>query len=147
MEKQRYLVVIVRPPSEAAPSSPDNPSLLLPFSPQATVGDFVQALWERLIRRHGQLISPRPDSHHVTLHLGDEAGPTLGFEDVLSDVVLDAQLEKLFAVFSENKSKTVPEQTEKVRCVAFPSLMKLTGRVVCLCLTSGDNSESRQGHS
>lgn len=107
MAKQRYLVVIVRPPSEVAPSSPDRrSSLLLPFDPEEPVSAFVQELWKRL-SRHGQTIPLTPESHHVALHLEDASGPAIDAHDTLSDVILDTNREKIYAVFSRKDAAHV----------------------------------------
>lgn len=113
MAKQRYLVVVVRPPSEVATASPDRQvSLLLPFNPEATVSLFIDELWNHL-SRHGQGIPLTPVSHHVTLHLWDVAGPTIDVEDVLSDVILDTRREKIFAVFSDKGAEAIESHVQK----------------------------------
>lgn len=115
MENQRYLVVIVRPPSEAALSAPDGSlSLLIPFNPRAAASDFIEALWKRL-SHHAHSDPPTPDTHYVQLHLGEPAGPLIDVDDNLCDVVHDGLLEKIFAVFSLKKAEKIDNFTEHVK--------------------------------
>lgn len=98
MEKKRYLVIIVRPPNEVLSETPGRrPSLLVPFSPEAVVSSFIDELWKRLARHEAIPLSP--ETHKVSLLLGQEDGPVIDVEDLLSDVILDTQKEKIFAVF------------------------------------------------
>ncbi|ROW08830.1 hypothetical protein VMCG_02985 [Cytospora schulzeri] len=113
MEKQRYLVVIVPPPSEVAPSTPGRRvSLLIPFNPHAATNDFIDELWKRL-SRHGDSNQLTPDSHHVKLHLGEAAGPIIDVDDALCDIVLDTYREKIFAVFSKKRADAIEKYAEQ----------------------------------
>lgn len=119
MDKKRYLVIIVRPPSEVASVPPGRrPSLLVPFSPEAVIRAFIDELWKRLAR-HGGAIPLTPETHNVSLHLEHEDGPAIDIEDLLSDVILDAQREKIFAVFSEKMSAANGMQGAQVRKSSF----------------------------
>lgn len=115
MDKKRYLVVIVRPPSEVASVPPGRrPSLLVPFSPEAVISAFIDGLWKRLAR-HGGAIPLSAETHNVSLHLEHEDGPAIDIEDLLSDVILDVQTEKIFAVFSEKSNTANGVQGIQVR--------------------------------
>lgn len=108
MDKLRYLVIIVRPPSEVASASPGRrASLLIPFSPEGIISTFIDELWKRLARHDGA-IPLTAETHKVSLHLDHESGPAIDVEDLLSDVISDTQKEKIFAVFSR-KRNTQPE--------------------------------------
>lgn len=103
MDKLRYLVIIVRPPSEVASATPGRrASLLVPFSPEAIVSTFIDELWRRLARHDGA-IPLTAETHKVSLHLEHESGPAIDVEDLLSDVIIDTQKEKIFAVFSRKR--------------------------------------------
>lgn len=104
MDKLRYLVIIVRQPSEVAAASPGRrASLLVPFSPEAIVSTFIDELWKRLARHDGA-IPLTAETHKVSLHLEHESGPAIDVEDLLSDVISDTQKEKIFAVFSKKRN-------------------------------------------
>lgn len=104
MSKLRYLVIIVRQPSEVAAASPGRrASLLVPFSPEAIVSTFIDELWKRLARHDGA-IPLTAETHKVSLHLEHESGPAIDVEDLLSDVISDTQKEKIFAVFSKKRN-------------------------------------------
>lgn len=93
---QRYTVTIV-----SSGDSNERPVLLVPFQPSAIVTTFVDELFKRIAR---QGLAIAPNTHIATLHLDSETGGLIDFEDVLSDVVLDPKHDKLFAVFTQNKS-------------------------------------------
>lgn len=114
MDKQRYLVVIVRPPSEVEFVSPGRrASLLIPFSPEAIISTFVDELWKRLARHDGA-IPLTAETHNVSLHLENENGPAIDSEDLLSDVIVDCQKEKIYAVFSRKRNNAPQLQSPQV---------------------------------
>lgn len=114
MDKQRYLVIIVRPPSETTTVSPGRrASLLVPFSPDAIISTFIDELWKRLARHDGA-IPLTSETHHVILHLEHEDGPVIDAEDLLSDVINDTQKEKIFAVFSRKRNNAPEIQATRV---------------------------------
>jgi hypothetical protein len=92
---QRYKVTIV-----ASSNSRERPVLLVPFRPSALVTAFVDELFKRIAR---QGLAIAPDTHIAALRLDSETGALIDLEDVLSDVVLDPNNDKLFAVFSEKQ--------------------------------------------
>lgn len=116
MDKQRYLVVIVRPPSELMSMTPGRrSSLLVPFSPEAIIDAFIEELWRRLARHDGA-IPLAAETHSISLHLGDETGPSIDVEDILADVIADTQREKIFAVFRKKRSTAIETRVNQV-CV------------------------------
>lgn len=115
MENQRYLVIIVRPPSEAAALSPGRrASLLVPFSPEAIISSFIDELWKRLARHDGA-IPLTAETHDVSLHLDHENGPAIDIEDRLADVIVDTQKEKVFAVFKKKRNIATVIQATQVQ--------------------------------
>lgn len=115
MGNQRYLVIIVRPPSEVAALSPGRrASLLVPFSPEAIVSSFVDELWKRLARHDGA-IPLTAETHDVSLHLDYEDGPAIDVEDRLADVIVEAQKEKVFAVFKKKRNIATVIQATQVQ--------------------------------
>lgn len=125
MDKQRYLVVIVRPPSEVAFASPGRrASLLVPFSPEAIISTFIDELWKRLARHDGA-IPLTAETHNVALHLEHENGPAIDAEDLLSDVIRDCQKEKIYAVFSRKRNNAPQLQTPRVHIQSSTILLGL----------------------
>lgn len=122
MDKQRYLVVIVRPPSEVTSVTPGRrASLLVPFSPEAIVSRFIDELWKRLARHDGA-IPLTAETHNVSLHLDHENGPAIDAEDLLSDVISDTQKEKIFAVFSRKGNVAPGTQASRARQDSYDTL-------------------------
>nr|OQO26960.1 hypothetical protein B0A51_05959 [Rachicladosporium sp. CCFEE 5018] len=72
-------------------------TLLIPLAEGAIVSALHGQIFVRCIRQQLQITL---DSHSITLHLGDASGPVIDQEDVLSDVVLQPQTERVFAVCS-----------------------------------------------
>ncbi|KAI1083612.1 hypothetical protein F5B20DRAFT_577291 [Whalleya microplaca] len=93
---QSYCVTIV--PRGAGVVTRNPVVLLVPFSSEGIVLEFIDNLWDRLARQNLLLSA---DSHTIVLHRDSEIGPIIDFEDVLSDIIINPRNERLFAVVTE----------------------------------------------
>lgn len=119
MDNQRYLVIIVRPPSEVASVPPGGRvSLLLPFSPEAVISTFIEEIWQ-CVARHDDANPLTAETHNVSLRLERENGPEINAEGRLSDVIVDTQKEKILAVFSQKVSSATEVHTTQVSKKSF----------------------------
>nr|OQO03740.1 hypothetical protein B0A51_18159 [Rachicladosporium sp. CCFEE 5018] len=94
-------------------------TLLIPLAEGAIVSALHGQIFVRCIRQQLQITL---DSHSITLHLGDASGPAIDQEDVLSDVVLQPENERVFAVCSAISvvSGTASDATATQSAAALP---------------------------
>ncbi|KAI0014255.1 hypothetical protein F4779DRAFT_612549 [Xylariaceae sp. FL0662B] len=104
---QLYNVIIVPRGTGVVEGNPV--VLLVPASSGTIVLTFIEDLWNRLARQN---ISFSADTHTITLHRDSKTGPIIDFEDVLSDVVMNPQDEKLFAVVTEKADEAASHDLE-----------------------------------
>lgn len=82
------------------PETGKNLLLLIPFSSTSSVSAFAEEV-RRRAAKHDHALAERIFS----LHLGQEDGPILDFDDMLSETIVDSRRERIFLIFQG----TVPE--------------------------------------